>query len=158
MLSARWTELGQALARDPPWAAVGRRLAALHAGVRTSLRGPFDALTGSADVDGKGLSLRARLLPHHRYALDADFRALDTRPLLARAQRDALGGRLDGHLAVSARLGPGPEGFDRSRSTSSTLALQRESGGRRGAATMGGRARSIPDRRRRLSPAPPTSA
>jgi hypothetical protein len=126
VLSARWTELGQALARDPPWASVGRRLAALHAGVRTSLRGPFDALTGSADVDGKGLSLRARLLPHHRYALDADFRALDTRPLLARAQRQSLGGTLDGHLAVSARLGPAPE--DRSITLDAlALALERES-------------------------------
>ncbi len=128
VLSARWTELGQALARDPPWAAVGRRLAAVHAGVRTSLHGPFDALTGSADVDGKGLSLRARLLPHHRYALDADFRALDTRPLLARAQRHSRGGRLDGHLAVSARLGPGPQ--DRSITLDDLdLVLKRDAAG-----------------------------
>ena len=126
VLSARWTELGQALARDPPWASIGRRLAALHAGVRTSLRGPFAALTGSADIDGKGLSLRARLLPHRRYALDADFRALDTRPLLARAQRDSLGGRLDGHFAVSARLGPQPH--DRSITLDAlALTLKRES-------------------------------
>ncbi len=108
ILSTRWTDLGQALARDPPWAAVGRRMAALHAGARASLRGPFDALTGSAAVDGNGLSLRAGLLPHGRYTLDGDFRALDTRPWLARAQRAWLGGRLDGHVAVSAQLGPGP--------------------------------------------------
>ncbi len=125
ILSARWTELGQALARDPALASVGRGLAALHAGARTSLRGPFDALTGSATIDGKGLSLRARLLPHERYALDADFRALDTRPLLARDRRATLAGRLDGHLAVSARLGPGPQ--DRSVTLDDiALALQRD--------------------------------
>jgi hypothetical protein len=125
ILSARWTELGQALARTPAWADVGRLLATLHAGARTSLRGPFDALTGSATVEGKGLSLRARLLPHERYALDADFRALDTRPLLARERRATLGGRLDGHFTVNARLGPEPT--DRSVTLDEVaLALQRE--------------------------------
>lgn len=125
ILSARWSELGQALARTPAWAEVGHRLTALHAGARASLRGPFDALTGSANVDGKGVSLRARLLPHERYALDADFRALDTRPLLARDRRAMLGGRLDGHFAVSARLGPGPR--DRSITLDAiALALERD--------------------------------
>lgn len=108
VLSARWTELGQALEREPRFAAVGRRLAMLHAGARVSLRGPFEALVGSAAIDGKGVSLQAQLLPHRRYTLDAIFRALDTRPLLGRAQRAALGGRLDGRVSVSMQLGPGP--------------------------------------------------
>jgi len=128
ILSARWSELGQALARNPSWADVGRRLALLHAGVRTSLRGRFEALTGSADVDGRGLSLRARLLAHHRYTLDANFHTLDTRPLLARAQRSSLGGWLDGHFAVTARLGPASK--DRSIALDAiALVLQREPAG-----------------------------
>ena len=139
ILQARWSELGQALARNPSWADVGRRLALLHTGVRTSLRGPFEALTGSADVDGKGLSLRARLLAHHRYTLDANFRALDTRPLLARDQRSSLGGRLDGHFAVTARLGAAPKDpvaharRDHARPSTRT-------GGRRDPAALGDRA------------------
>ena len=114
---APMADLAGALVRARPGAraqsVLGRCRATARAaatGVRTSLRGPFEALTGSADVDGKGLSLLRAPLAHHRYALDANFRALNTRPLLARNQRSSLGGRLDGHFAVTARLGAAPKG------------------------------------------------
>ncbi len=106
-LDARWREVGQALARDPNWGELGQRLSALHAGVQTTLRGSFRDLTGTANVGGRGISLRARLLPDRRYTLNAAFDHLDTSPLLPRAQRAQLGGRLDGRLALSARLGAG---------------------------------------------------
>ncbi len=106
-LDAHWKEFGQALQRNPNWAEVGTRLAALNAGVDVSLEGPFSALLGAAAVTGKGLSLSGRLLPRQHYGLDVRFDRLDTKPLLPPSWRDRLGGRLDGRMVVSAKLGSG---------------------------------------------------
>jgi hypothetical protein len=80
-LEARWRAIGEALARNPAWASVGDRLAKLQTRLHTSLHGTFDALTGSADLDGKGIAVRARLLPHRRYKVGVAFDHLDTEPL-----------------------------------------------------------------------------
>jgi len=109
-LEARWTAVGQALARTPPpaWAALGERLASVHAGLHASLHGPFEALTGAVTVAGRGMSASAQLLPPRRYALDLRFHDFDIAPLLPRGQRARLGGRLDGRLSASARLAKRP--------------------------------------------------
>lgn len=108
-LEARWTAVGQALARTPPpsWAELGQRLAKVDAGLHASLHGPFEALTGVATVVGRGISASARLLPR-RYAFDLRFDAFDLTPLLPPGQRARLGGRLDGRLSASVRLGERP--------------------------------------------------
>jgi hypothetical protein len=107
-LEARWRGIGEALARNPDWASVGERLAKLKMGLRTSLHGPFDALTGAAALDGKGIAIQARLMPHRRYRLDVAFDHLDTGPLLPAGQRNRFGGRLDGLLSVTAEVGRRP--------------------------------------------------
>jgi hypothetical protein len=104
-LEAGWIAIGEALARSPAWAAVGERLAKLKTGLRTSLHGPFEALTGSAALDGKGIAIQARLMPQRRYRLDVAFDHLDTGPLLPAGQRTRFGGRLDGQLSVTAEVG-----------------------------------------------------
>ena len=105
-LDARYTAVGQALQRSPNWAEVGKRLAGLNADLEVSLHGPFDELNGSAAVIGEGVSLNARALPRRHFELDLRFDKLETGPLIPASQRDLLGGRLDGRLAVSAKLGP----------------------------------------------------
>ena len=105
-LDARYTAVGQAVQRSPNWAEVGKRLADLNAGLEVHLHGPFDELNGSAAVTGDGVSLNARALPRRRFEADVGFDKLETGPLIPPAQRDQLSGRLDGHIAVSAKLGP----------------------------------------------------
>ncbi len=104
-IDARYTAVGQALARNPAWADVAARLVHLNAGLEVSLHGPFNALTGTAALIGNGVALNAGLLPDRHYEADVRFDALDTAPLVPASQRDLLGGRLDGRIAVSAKLG-----------------------------------------------------
>ena len=104
-IDARYTAVGQALARNPAWADVAARLVHLNAGLEVSLHGPFNALTGTAALIGNGVALNAGLLPDRHYEPDVRFDALDTAPLVPASQRDLLGGRLDGRIAVSAKLG-----------------------------------------------------
>jgi hypothetical protein len=103
-LEARWTNLGAAVARTANWQALGRWLTLLGVGLKAKLHGPFTALTGAAALEGKGVSLRARLLPDARYRADVRFDRLRTAHLLSPGQRALLGGTLDGRLSVRAHL------------------------------------------------------
>jgi hypothetical protein len=104
-LDARWTNIGVPLERNGRWADVGKGLQAQHAGLVTSLHGPFDTLTGVAALRGRDFALRADLLKAGRYALDVRVDNFDTTPFVPREKRTQLAGRLDGHLALTARLG-----------------------------------------------------
>jgi hypothetical protein len=104
-LEARWANIGRALERSAGWTDVGRGLARERTALKASVRGPFDALTGSATLRGRAFSLSADLLPRGRYALNVTADKLDTTPFVSAGQRARLAGRLDGHLSLSADLG-----------------------------------------------------
>jgi hypothetical protein len=109
-LDARWSNIGRALERSSGWADLGRGLARQRTTLNTSLRGPFDALTGLATLRGRDFSLRVDLLPRSRYALDVKLDKLDTTPFVSAGRQTLLVGRLDGRLSLSADLGDAERG------------------------------------------------
>jgi hypothetical protein len=135
-LTARWTDIGRPLERNERWADVGKGLADQRTGVVTSLRGPFDTLTGIADIRGRNFSVRADLRPGARYALDVRLDKFDTTPFVPRDRRALLAGRLDGRLALSARLDPAASGPAASLDDVE-LVLQRTHTGRAGGGLPG---------------------
>jgi hypothetical protein len=104
-LDARWTNLGRPLEQNAAWRDVGKGLARQRTSLKTELNGPFETLTGYADLAGRDFSVRAGLLSEGRYKLNVRFDDLDTTPFVPKGQRELLAGRLDGRVALSARIG-----------------------------------------------------